>query len=134
MSLKELAEKITKIKRTKKFISKSTPDRDLWGITRIRKFECEILFLSYFNGVNMSIFDTIYGDETPENILTWVSEGIEVESEGYIYPIQNKTITEMDFQKHYKENKDDINSSIMEIAGELAEKESSTNITFLRKN
>jgi len=82
---------------------KTHPDSDLWAITRIKKYECETLYLCYYGGGNMTIYDCYYSENTPEDIQKWITETIETDQD-YIYPIhiQNNTLTKFHQQNNGK--------------------------------
>lgn len=84
MTLSRLAETIYNSQLNEEVYFKTSPDSDLYGITRMERFDATFLFISYFGGHYMSVLDVTSDEEVPM-IEKWLTAFLEEPADYSVY-------------------------------------------------
>ena len=84
ITIQQLAQKIYDLPAGKTLHFKRYSDRDLFGVTRLDIFNCDTILISYYGGLNTSVFDATV-DYAPKDIASWVYDVIEINESDPVY-------------------------------------------------
>lgn len=84
ITITQLARKIFDLPAGRTLHFKRYSDRDLYGVVRHDLFDCDTIQLSYYGGLNTSVFDASV-EHTAQGIASWVADVIGSSPRGSIY-------------------------------------------------
>lgn len=91
ITIQELGQKIYDLPAGKSIHFKRFEDRDLFGVTRLDIFDCDTILISYYGGLNTSVFDATV-DYSPKDLAYWVQDVIELDGPDPVFFMQEKEV------------------------------------------